>query len=245
MSAPRVIVVKDAHAACAKAADLVVEAARADAAARGRFSLALSGGRTPADLYRLLSGPRAGELPWDAMDFFFGDERCVPFGDARANFSMASRTLLAPARVPPERVRRMEGELPPEEGARRYEDLLRAYFEEGAAGGAAGGGLAAFDLVLLGLGPDGHTASLFPGTEALKENSRWVAPGHAPVEPRDRLTLTLPVLNAARRALFLAAGADKAEPARRALKLGDVPAGLVRPSGELVWILDEAAAAEL
>lgn len=232
MGLPRVLIEPDGHAACARAADLIVEAARGEK----DFTLALSGGGTPRTLYSLLAGPRAGELPWDALDFWFGDERCVPFGDKKANFEMASETLFAPARVDPARVHRMEGELPPEEAARRYEDALRARFD---------GRLPAFDLDLLGLGTDGHTASLFPGTAALEETARWVVPNEAPVEPRKRLTLTFPVHNASKRVLFLVAGADKAEAVKRALKTGDVPAARVRPAGELVWILDEAAASKL
>jgi 6-phosphogluconolactonase len=236
MALPRVLIEPDARAACARAADLIVEAAAA-AVAEKPFTLALSGGATPRELYRLLSGARAAELPWDALDFWFGDERCVPFGDEAANFELASETLFAPARVDPARVHRMEGELPPEEGARRYEEALRARFGAGKP--------PAFDLDLLGLGPDGHTASLFPGTAALDEETRWVVPNEAPVEPKRRLTLTFPVHNAAKRVLFLAAGADKADAVTRALKTGDVPAARVRPAGELVWVLDEAAASKL
>jgi 6-phosphogluconolactonase len=213
-----------------------VDAARVPAgAAAPPFSIALSGGATPRELYRLLSGPRSGELRWETLDVFFGDERRVPFGDARSNFRMASDSLLVPARVPPERVRRMEGELPPEEAAKKYEEALRARFGETPA----------LDLVLLGLGADGHTASLFPGTAALEETRRWVVPNEAPVEPKGRLTLTLPVLNAAKKVLFLVAGADKAQAVERALRAGDVPAARVRPAGELVWVLDESAASRL
>jgi 6-phosphogluconolactonase len=236
MSEPEVVVLPDAEAVIARAADLFVEAAKASVAARGRFSTALSGGATPQGLYRLLSGARAAEVPWAATDFFFGDERCVPPTDARSNYRAAFELMLGPARVPPERVRRMEGELTPEEGAPRYEDELRGYFK---------GGPPAFDLALQGLGPDGHTASLFPGSPALKETERWVVTSQAPVEPRRRLTLTLPVLNASRRVLFLVTGSEKAEAVRRALRTQEVPGSLVRPAGSLIFLLDEAAASRL
>ena len=236
MSEPQIVVLPDGDAVIARAADLFAAAAKEAAAARGRFAVALSGGATPQGLYRLLSGPRATELPWASMDFFFGDERCVPPSDARSNYRAAQEHLFDPARVEPSRVHRMAGELAPEEGALRYEDDLRSYFQ---------GGAPVLDLALQGLGADGHTASLFPGSPALLETERWVATSQAPVEPRRRLTMTLPVLNAARRVLFLVTGSEKAEAVRRALKTAEVPGSLVKPAGALTWLLDKAAAGRL
>lgn len=231
MSAPRVLVEPDAAAAAQRTAALFVEAAVRSVAERGVFRVALAGGATPAAAYRILSGPLVEKVPWSCCEFFFGDERCLPFGDPGTNFLMASEALLAPARVRPERVFRMEHELEPEEAARRYEALLCA----------ACGGVPVLDLALLGLGTDGHTASLFPGSPALDEARRWVIPAPSPVEPRRRLTLTLPALNASRRVVFLACGAEKAAAAANALGGGEAPAGRVRPRGELTWVLDAAA----
>jgi 6-phosphogluconolactonase len=232
VSEPRLFVEPDAAAAARRTAELFVEAADRAVEARGVFRAALSGGATPQAAYRLLSGELADRVRWSCCEFFFGDERCVPFGDRRSNFLAASESLLAPARVRPERVFRMEGELEPEEAARRYEAVLCA----------AAGGVPVLDLVLLGIGEDGHTASLFPGTAALEERRRWVVPSEAPDEPRRRLTLTLPAINAARAVVFLVCGAAKAGAAALARSGGDVPAARVRPEGGLAWVLDRAAA---
>ena len=235
MTGPRVEELCDRSAAVARAADLFVVAAREAAVARGRFTVALSGGATPSVLYSLLSGPRRGEVPWEALEVFFGDERCVPPDDPRSNYRMAWETLLEPAGVPESRVHRMEGELPPDVGATRYEQALRDFFGAGAP--------PRFDFVLLGLGADGHTASLFPGSSVLVERRHWVIASEAPVEPRRRLTLTLPVFDAAAETLCLVTGAEKARAAAEALNGGEAPAALVRPKdGRLTWILDAAAA---
>ena len=222
----------DVEAMSRAAAARVVESARAAAAARGRFSLALSDGRTPRRLYELLA---EAELPWDRVHFFWGDERCVPRGDAASNYRLASETLLSKIPARPENVHAMPCDpAAPEAGAQAYEETVRAFFH---------GSDASFDLVLLGLGPDGHTASLFPGEPALAEASRWVAvsSGRSASPPVPRLTLTFPGLAAAREALFLAAGAAKRALVDAAVAGGaDFPAARVRPRGGVRWLWSEA-----
>lgn len=198
------------------------------------FSLVLSGGNTPRALYRLLATEYRQRIDWSRVHLFWGDERYVPHDHPASNFRMARETLIAPLNIPPENIHPMPTNASsPDDAARLYEQELRTFF----------GGIPRFDLVLLGIGADGHTASLFAGTSALKEQERWVAVGEAPVEPRVRLTLTLPVLNAARTVYFLVTGADKAEAARRVLlENAPLPAALVLPEqGELVWWLDKEA----
>jgi 6-phosphogluconolactonase len=201
-------------------------------ARRGRCRLVLAGGSTPRKLHgRLASSSFAGRVPWQDVEFFFGDERCVPPDDPSSNFAMAWQTLLEPLGIRESRCHRMRGEMGAQEGARQYEEVLRPGDP--------------FDLVLLGLGADGHTASLFPGTAAVEETSRLVAPGEAPAEPRERITLTLPAINAARSIVFLVAGAEKAEMLRavRGEPAKSRPASLVRQrEGELYWLVDPLAA---
>jgi 6-phosphogluconolactonase len=236
------IVLPDAAAVAARAAELFADAARGAVAARGRFVVALAGGSTPRLLYERLAADAA--LPWGATHVWFGDERCVPPDHADSNYRMAREALLAHVPVPESEVLRIEGERAPADAAERYDALLR-----GAAEAADDG--AAFDLVLLGMGPDGHTASLFPGGEALGERERWAVAVPAPehVGPHlPRVTLTLPALGAAREVLVLATGAGKREAAAAALGApgaagGDAPpAGLVRGLARTVWLLDAAAA---
>lgn len=199
-----------------------------------RFSLALSGGNTPRALYRLLAEEFRTRVEWQRVHLFWGDERYVPHDHPASNFRMARETLIEPLNIPPDNVHPMPTDVPrPDEAARLYEQELRAFFGE----------VPRFDLILLGMGPDGHTASLFPGTPALQEYQRWVTVGEATAEPRVRLTLTLPVLNAAQAVYFLVTGADKAEMVRRILvEREHLPAALVSPKeGELVWWLDKDA----
>jgi 6-phosphogluconolactonase len=221
----------DAESMSRAAAERVIALARAADDARGRFSLALSGGRTPRRLYELLSG---ADLPWERVHFFWGDERCVPRGDAASNFRLASDAWLSRVPARPENVHAMPCDpATPEAGAQAYEDLLRGFFH---------GSDASFDLVLLGLGPDGHTASLFPGEPALAEASRWVAvsAGRSATPPVARLTLTFPGLAAAREALFLAEGAEKRTLVEAAAGGGaDFPAARVRPRGGVSWYWSE------
>jgi 6-phosphogluconolactonase len=211
------------------AAETVAAAAREAVAERGRFALALSGGRTPADLYRLLAGPYREQVAWSQVHLFFGDERFVPWDDPASNYRMVQETLLAGIPVPAGQVHPIPVVSSPEEAAAAYEAELRTFFGEAPA----------FDLVLLGMGADGHTASLFPGTAAVDERQRWVAVGRASVEPAVRLTLTRPVLAGARRLLFLVTGSDK-EPVIREIQAspeaaaGKYPAALIAAEGGAV-----------
>jgi 6-phosphogluconolactonase len=201
---PTLVVAADVEGLARLAADRVRVLAGDALAARGRFRLALAGGSTPRVLYAHLAA--AGDFDWARTDIFFGDERSVGPDDPQSNFRMARETLLAPAGVPPENVHRMRGEDP---------DLESAAFDyENALGGPAA---APFDLVLLGMGGDGHTASLFPGTGALDERKRLCVANDVPQLQTRRLTLTYPVLEAARDLLFLIAGPDKADMLRDVL----------------------------
>jgi len=236
---PRVEVAPDAEALARLAAAHVAGRAAAAASARGRFSLALAGGSTPRRTYQLLAEPPHREaVPWDRVEVFFGDERCVPPGDPGSNHRMAREALLGRVPIPEGRIHRIRGEAPdPEAAAAEYEEELRAALGPGAR----------LDLVLLGMGSDGHVASLFPGSDALGETSRLVRAVVAPVPPPRRITLTLPALAAAAEVAFLVAGADKAE--RVAEVLGGLdpalPAARVRPAGGVLWLLDAAAASRL
>lgn len=231
------LVVTDA--AAAEAAARIAAALRAGLAADGRATLALSGGSTPGPAYRVLA--EAPDLDWANVHVFWVDERCVPPDDDRSNERLARETLLDHVPVPPGQVYPMACASDPDAAADAYDRGLKQFF---------GGQRAAFDVVVLGVGDDGHVASLFPGAASLKEHGRWAlhteAPPPHPV--RDRLTLTLPVLNAARLALFIATGGKKREAVRRVFDLYDgepdeaAPASFVRPTdGALVWVIDEAA----
>lgn len=217
-------------------------AAAGAVAARGRFCVVLSGGRTPVVLYRVLrEAPWAGVVPWDQTHFFFSDERCVPPQDPASNYGLAQRELFARVPVTPGQVHRA----PVEAGdanavAGAWEQSLRAFFDEDAA-------YPVFDLALLGVGPDGHTASLFPGDAALDAGARWVMPVAARGTPRlARVTLTLPVLAASRAALFLAAGTDKRDVVDAIEADADAararyPAARVTPNGGALWLYSESA----
>jgi 6-phosphogluconolactonase len=201
---PTLVVAADVEGLARVASDRVRVLAGDALAARGRFRIALAGGSTPRALYAQLAA--AGDLDWARTDVFFGDERAVGPDDPQSNFRMARETLLQPAAVPPENVHRMRGEDP---------DLESAAFDyETALGGPSP---PPFDLVLLGMGGDGHTASLFPGTAALDERARLCVANDVPQLQTRRLTLTYPVLSAARDLLFLVAGADKADTLRDVL----------------------------
>jgi 6-phosphogluconolactonase len=208
---------------------------------RGRFAIALAGGHTPAKLYQMWAqGEKTGtQTPWERVHLFWGDERYVPYDDPASNYRMARESLIAHVPIPASNVHPMPTDAPqPEKAAEAYEGELSRFF---------GAGTPAFDVQLLGLGVEGHTASLFPGSPALEEKARWVAAAVAAVEPPQRLTLTLPVLNQARNTFFLVTGADK-RPIIAALRgqsaqgSGAYPASRVQPNGPVVWFLDEAAA---
>jgi 6-phosphogluconolactonase len=213
-------------------------------AARGRFTLALSGGRTPASLYGAL-GRGEIELPWHAVHLFWGDERDVPPDDDASNYGMVRREMLARLAVPPASVHPIPATgRDANRAALSYEDELREFFA------LQPGERPRFDVVLLGLGGDGHTASLFPGSPALGEGSRLVTAPWVERFAAHRITVTLPVLNAAHAVLFLVAGEDKAAILARAVEdpaaADELPARAVEPAdGELLWLVDRAAASRL
>jgi 6-phosphogluconolactonase len=224
------------RAAAALVANVAVDALRA----RGTCAIALAGGATPRALYaELAQEPYRSLVPWNALDLFWGDERAVGPSHPESNYGMARDTLLAHVRVDRRRVHRIEGESDPAVAAARYDTTIRTAFHVDR------GGVPRFDLILLGLGADGHTASLFPGAPALDERRALVTATCAPDLKTARITVTMPLLNAARRVLFLVTGEGKAAAVRLALDTpaAVVPAARVRPEGGRVdWILDAAAA---
>lgn len=237
MTWQRTLVYETPEELAREAARNFAETAEAAVAERGRFTVALAGGSTPEATYRELARDYAGRSFWRDTHVFFGDERTVPPESEDSNYRMAREALLDHVEVAA--VYRMKGELSPEMAAAEYERDLQGFF----------GAEPVFDLVMLGIGGDGHTASLFPHTPALEARDRWVAAN--PVEKLDtyRLTLTAPVLSAARAAWFLVSGEGKAKAVSEILEgdaaSGDYPSKLVRPEGGAVWRLDRAAASRL
>ena len=209
--------------------------------ANGRFTVALSGGSTPKGLYNLLASEVVPAIAWDKILFFFGDERHVPRDHPDSNYRMAWETLFSKLPIPPENIFPVPTELDPDQAAKTYEEILITVFR------LKPGEFPRFDLILLGLGPDGHTASLFPGTAALQETSRLVVANWVEKFKAYRITFTYPVINNAENVLFLVSGADKATAVRQIVQDGlDLPAARVRPKqGTLTWLLDRAAASEL
>jgi 6-phosphogluconolactonase len=234
----RIHVAPDARSAGSFAAKRIAESARSAVRDRGFFGIAVSGGETPKVCFEALAAaPLRDEVDWGRWQLFLADERCVPSDDPASNFRLVRENLLARVSLPAGRVHRWPTESAAESAAFEYERELET----------ALGAPPVFDLVQLGLGSDGHTASLFPGTEALAERTRSAAVGLAPTPPRRRLTLTLPVLNRARGVLFLVVGEEKAEIVRRVIEENDprLPASLVRPERLAAWVLDAAAASRL
>jgi len=227
------------------AAEEVARTANRAAAERGRFTLALAGGSTPKSLYTLLATNARTSLPWERTFFFWSDERHVPPTDPDSNYRMAQEAMLSKVPVPASNVLRVPAEMPDAAAAAEaYEQTLRRFFALQSEQ------VPRFDLILLGMGPDGHTASLFPETAALREKSRLVVANWVEKLKTSRITFTLPLLNAANSVAFLVSGTDKA-PALKAVLESDnpgeqYPARLVRPTdGKLLWFVDRAAASEL
>src|SRR5580698_1273941 len=211
--------------------------------AQGRFAVALSGGSTPKSLYSLLASSYA-DFPWARTYFFFGDERHVPPTDPESNYRMVNESLLSKVAIPAQNVFRVKAENPDAAAAASdYEIQLRKFFE------LKPGEFPHFDLLLLGMGPDGHTASLFPDSEGLKEQSKLVIANWVEKFKTHRISFTFPVLNNAGEVIFLASGSDKAEMVREVLEgkpMPPLPAQQVQPTnGRLLWMLDESAAAKL
>lgn len=223
----------DRHSASRALAESFAARAEQAVAERGRFDAALTGGGSPVEAYRLLGSPEFRErVPWGYTHLFWGDERCVPPGHPRSNFRMARDSFLSRVPLPPENVHRMRGELPPHEGREEYARRLEAHFA---------GGPPVFDLVHLGVGEDGHIASLFPFSRLLRERERAVAVALYRPMGECRLTLTVPVINAARRVEVLLFDPGKAAIARTAVTGArdpfHYPVQLVRPRGDLVWMM--------
>lgn len=213
----------------------------------GEFVVALSGGTTPRAAYEQIAdlGPVEG-LAWEKVHFYWGDERCVPPEHPRSNYRLARKSLLDRLDPPAENIHRMPGDLEPHTAAQIYESELRTDLSARVDPGVD---LPRFDLILLGLGLDGHTASIFPGSPSLTEYLRWVLAQQAP-DGSWRLTLTLPVINAASEVLFLVSGREKAQILRRVLRgeedLRALPAQAVQPvNGDVIWLLDASAASLL
>lgn len=244
---PTILRLADAEEVSAAAAREFVRCARTALAARGRFMVALAGGSTPRRSYeRLGEEPLRDQLDWRGVDFFWSDERAVPPDHRDSNYRMACEALLNGLAIEARRIHRMQGERGDlDAAAREYEaELARAF------GTAPEGEPPALDLVILGMGADGHTASLFPNTAALHETTRWVVSNHVPRLAAQRLTLTAPILNRAARVVFLVTGAEKAEALADVIEgpadAERLPSQLIRPrSGALVWIVDRLAAARL
>ncbi len=210
---------------------------------KGYFSVALSGGETPATLYSLLATDAyASRVDWEKVHIFWGDERCVPPEDLDSNYRMARQNLLDQVPIPAENIHRIRGEDEPKIAARDYEKLLQEFFE-----GNNEAHNPRFDLVLLGLGNDGHTASLFPNTTALDVDDRWVTANYVESMRAWRVTLTATAINSAQHIMFLVAGANKADTLRQVLE-GDnlpsvYPAQAIKPKdGRLIWLVDGDAA---
>lgn len=234
-----ITVYDDLEALSRAAAGLFAERAARAVSGHGRCAVLLAGGETPRRTYELLADePLRNRVPWGQLHLFWGDERCVPPDDPRSNALMVCRALLDRVPVPVGQIHPIPVDRDPEQAADEYEALLHRFFS---------GAAPRFDLVLLGLGVDGHTASLFPGSPVLNERKRWTAATRRPGEEIDRITLTLPIINQAELVVFLVAGADKGavlhemleeepDPRRR-------PARMIRPEqGELRWLVDRPAA---
>ncbi len=225
----------DLNELSASVAENIGDLVRVAAGAKGKFTLALSGGSTPRTLYHILATSYRDSIPWEAVHFFWGDERYVPRDDSESNFRMAKETLLDLAPIPRGNVHPIPTSYSgPEQAARLYEEDLRKFFDDTGS---------TFDLVLLGMGKEGHTASLFPKSPALDEQKRWVTAVEAPARPSTRITLTLPVLNRASAVYFLVSGREKADALGKVFDTAtdphDCPAKALDPSGgKLIWWID-------
>ena len=227
-----------------EAAQFIVRLANEATVSRGRFSIALSGGSTPKALFGLIATePYLGQINWPSVEIFWADERCVPPDDAESNYAMAKEVLLSKIPIQPRQVQRMPAEKADRDAAaQEYTLEMQRVFSTN--------GIPAFDLIQLGMGPEGHTASLFPHQPALHEQRRLVMPVSVPKPPPLRLTFTPPILNAPRHILFLVTGSEKADAVQAVLEgpyqPDEYPAQIVRPTnGEVTWMLDTAAAGKL
>jgi 6-phosphogluconolactonase len=244
---PDIRIHRNSQAWAEAAAELVQEEGTEAIRANGRFLIALSGGTTPETLYRTLASPMyVGRVDWSRTTFFFSDERCVAPDDPRSNYALARRALFIPLKIASSQVYRMPGESrDPHAAAYEYEQQLRLATQTEPSVTPS------LDLILLGLGEDGHTASLFPGSPVQQEQQTLIAVTQSPIDPPTRLTMTLGVINRASVVLFLVTGSPKAQMVRRVLEPRtdadrQLPATQVTPDkGRLIWLLDQLAAAEL
>lgn len=233
----------DSEQVARAAAERFVARARNAIDLQGRFSVALAGGSTPKRAYELIaSEPFRDQIDWSHVHLFFGDERAVPRAHPESNYRMVYEKLISKLPIPTENIHRIVGEVDPRDSARAYEEDLRHYFE--------GKRWPRFDLVLLGMGDDGHTASLFPGTEALKDETAWVTSNWIEKLKMPRITLTAPALNHAAHILFLVTGRDKSARLREVLEgpfdPRRLPAQLIQANEGIVeWLLDQEAANKL
>ena|ERR1700687_2273639 len=242
-----VVILPDAAAITRRAAEEFLKSASEAVAQKGSFTVALAGGSTPRALYALLTDDSSyrSKLPWGKMHFFFGDERHVPPDSPDSNFRMANEALFAKGSVKPEQITRIKGEYADaEKAALEYEQALRAYFK------LKEGEYPRFDLVLLGMGDEGHTLSLFPGTRALHAGNRIVVRNWIGKMFTERITLTAPAANQASRMIFLVTRADKALALKAVLEgpyePDQLPAQLMQPvNGKLLWLVDQAAGSML
>ncbi len=237
--AERVGVFQDLEALSRAAAELFTACAKRCVASQGRFAVALSGGSTPRRLYTLLgTTPYSENIEWEHVHVFWADERCVPRDHPESNFKLAADAFLSRVALPKENIHRIMGEEGPGRAAQDYERELRSFFGPALS--------PVFDLIILGVGEDGHTASLFPGSTTLQERTRFVLPVSLEPPNLNRVTLTLPVLDHAAEVLFLAAGRAKAGVVQAIIEKGNpmhYPAGLVQPvRGSVTWFIDRQAA---
>jgi 6-phosphogluconolactonase len=244
---PTVRTFPDAEAVSRGAAEEFVRCARDAIAARSRFTVTLSGGSTPKRMFEMLAEPPLrDQVDWSKARIFWGDERSVPPDHRDSNYRMANEAMLSRLPIPVAQIHRIEAERQDRDAAaREYHAVIARTF-----GVDPNGAPPAFDLVLLGMGPDGHTASLFPHTTALAESKRWVVVNFVPKFNTDRVTLTVPIVNKAREVLFLVAGADKAGPLAEVLEgppdSERLPSQLIKPAtGTLLWFVDRLAVAKL
>jgi 6-phosphogluconolactonase len=238
---------KDPEAFNISASDWIVDEIAKVLSQKDKCTIALSGGNTPRAIYKLLSAsPRKDKIDWSRMHVFWGDERAVPFEDPRNNAKMAFDTLLGRVNIPPSQIHVMRTDIAPEQSAHEYEKILKTYFENGTPEEPP----ITFDLVLLGMGDDGHTLSLFPGMTEIFEDESWTMTIYLPSQNMFRITLTRVVVNLSSRIAFFAIGAGKAKALMEVLQGSfhpeAYPSQLIQPVyGELHWFVDEAAASQL
>lgn len=239
MAEREIVICRDTAELSRRSAERFCQLVNQSVQGSGRFTVALSGGSTPEHLYSLLASPGYKErIPWNYVHLFWGDERCVPPDHPESNFGMVRESLLSKIEIPAENIHRMAGEREPEAAAAEYEKHLQEFFA------LQSGALPRFDLILNGIGEDGHTASLFPGSDSLTETERLVIAPFVEKLKTHRLTLTLPVLNSGAEVWFLVTGASKADAVKKVVGgSSDLPAAKVQPvNGQLTWFITQDVA---